>query len=303
MASISTIASSRFNDNIYTLGTTSFTLTNNISISSNQTLIIPQGFTLDISSNGGQLDNSGSIINYGTLTINGILNSTGTIHHEFRSIIKNNNTIQNNGKLSMRSNYTGNGYLYGNFISKSIIDNSRMIYDSLKLVACVYGGYIYTSNYSINNREVWTPQNIIDGSKNYVAVASSANGQHLITCVYYGYIYTSKDYGITWTPRNITNGLKNYNSVSSSETGQYLVACVYGGYIYTSKDYGITWILQPNGGIKNWVSVSSSYSGKNITACVYSEYIYTSNDYGISWTSSNIIDGSYNFNSIASSIY
>lgn len=251
MIAIYNIATSRFNDNIYTLNSISTSLTQELIISSNQTLIIPRGYTLNISSGGGQIDNSGAIINYGTLTIDGTLNSTGIINNEFGGTITNNNTINNNGKILNRNTYSGPGYLYGNFP----LNVNGGTYNSLKLVGCVGGGNIYT-NYGDGT---WNPQASVE---NWSSITSSASGQYLAACVGGGNsIYTSNDYGNTWSPsQTSTTDGKPWNTIASSASGQYVVACYSpgnGGGIYTSNDYGVTWSITSALSLV-WNSVASS---------------------------------------------
>ena len=219
MASITDIATSRFNDNIYTLGISPFTLTNNITISSNQSLIIPRGFSLDIL-NTTQINNYGAIINYGILTIDGYLISTGTINNEFGGTVTNNNSLINNGKFLNRNIYQGQGVLYGNFP----LNVNGGTYNSLKLVGCVGGGNIYT-NYGDGT---WNPQASVE---NWSSITSSASGQYLAACVGGGNsIYTSNDYGNTWLPSQIGTVNQNWYSIASSASGQVLVASVqFGG--------------------------------------------------------------------------
>lgn len=107
--SVYNIAKTRFNDNIYTLTTNPTVLYYDITILPNQSLIIPKGFTLDISSNNGQIDNNGAIINYGTLIIDGVLNSNGIFNNEFGGSM-----IIPSGTININS---------GNFINRGNIDN------------------------------------------------------------------------------------------------------------------------------------------------------------------------------------
>ena len=117
--SITTIATSKFNDTIYTLNITPSQVSNQISILSNQKLIIPKNYTLDISANGGQIDNSGAIINYGTFIIDGSLNSSGIINNEFGGDISNNGFINNTGTFINRSVFTGNNVIGNAIINKN----------------------------------------------------------------------------------------------------------------------------------------------------------------------------------------
>jgi len=274
MASISTIASSRFNDNIYTLATTPFSTTSSITISSNQKLIIPKGYTLVII-NSTRFDNNGTIINYGTLIINGYLTSTGIMNNEFGGTITNNNTLENTGKILNRNIYQGQGLLYGNFP----LNVNGGTYNSLKLAGCVLGGNIYTDY----GDGTWTPQASVE---NWGSITSSASGQFLAACVNPGNsIYTSQDYGNNWSPSQIGTVNQNWYSIASSASGQFLVASVQFGGIYTSKDYGASWSITTAPSGPCWLSVASSASGQFLVAGIYQGApsvgsIYTNNNYG-----------------------
>lgn len=91
MASITDIATSRFNDNIYTLNSSLVEWSSSfITILPNQSLIIPKNYTLVL--NIG-FQNNGTIINYGTLLENGELNSNGIINNEISGVIDISNTL------------------------------------------------------------------------------------------------------------------------------------------------------------------------------------------------------------------
>jgi hypothetical protein len=98
-----------------------------------------------------------------------------------------------------------------------------------KLVACQYGGYIYTSADSGTN---WTLRSGAGGGPWY-GVASSSDGTKLVAGQYGGYIYTSADSGASWTLRSGA-GVGAWYGVASSSDGTKLVACRYGGYICTA---------------------------------------------------------------------
>ena len=59
--------------------------------------------------------------------------------------------------------------------------------DGTKLVAIVYGGYIYTST---DSGVTWTARTSA-GSRHWRWLASSSDGTKLVATVYGGYIYTS----------------------------------------------------------------------------------------------------------------
>ena len=91
MASITDIATSRFNDNIYTLNSSMVDWSSSfITILPNQTLIIPKNYTLVLNIS---FQNNGTIINYGTLLEIGELNSNGIINNEISGVIDISNTL------------------------------------------------------------------------------------------------------------------------------------------------------------------------------------------------------------------
>lgn len=175
--------------------------------------------------------------------------------------------------------------------------------DGIKLAACDYNGYIYTSN---NSGVTWTEQ-ANSGTRAWSSITSSADGSKLAACVNGGYVYISNDFGSTWVPQ--TNlGNKSWMSIASSSDGSKLAACVSGGYIYTSSDYGVNWIerTEIQSGVpwttKNWYSITSSADGSKLVACVNGGYIYTSTDYGATWTERQPVVGvAKSWRSVASS--
>ena len=125
---------------------------------------------------------------------------------------------------------------------------------------------------------VWTAR---DADRNWVAVASSANGSKLVALAAggdEGRIYTSTDSGATWTPRE---NLRKWSSVASSSDGTKLVAADKGGQLYTSTDSGLTWT--PRDANRPWISVASSADGTNLVALAFGGQIYTSTDSGETW--------------------
>ena len=65
--------------------------------------------------------------------------------------------------------------------------------DGSHLIACVYGGRLYTSADGGAN---WTERRPAgDANRNWYAVASDSDGSHLAACVYGGRLYT-----IVWAP-------------------------------------------------------------------------------------------------------
>jgi hypothetical protein len=150
---------------------------------------------------------------------------------------------------------------------------------TIKLAACVYGEYIYTST---NSGIDWTGQ-ISSGLENWQSITSSSDGTKLVACVFNGYIYTSTDSGSTWIERT-NSGSRYWTSITSSSDGNKLAACVYGELIYTSTNSGVNWTQQNNSGSKNWQSITSSSDGTKLAACViFGGFIYTSTNSGVNW--------------------
>jgi hypothetical protein len=118
-----------------------------------------------------------------------------------------------------------------------------------------------------------------DSSRRWYGVASSADGTKLVAIDYGGQLYTSSDSGVTWTARVV--GL-TCRDVASSADGTKLVACVNGYQIYTSSDSGVTWTARESN--RNWQAVASSADGAKLVACVPGGQIYTSSDSGVTWT-------------------
>ena len=113
----------------------------------------------------------------------------------------------------------------------------------------------------------WTAR---ESSRDWYAVASSADGTKLVAAANGGQLYTSTDSGVTWTARENS---RDWKSVASSVDGTKLVA---GGnsQLYTSTDSGVTWTAREN--IRNWYSVASSADGSKLVAAVYGGQLYTS---------------------------
>ncbi len=168
-------------------------------------------------------------------------------------------------------------------------------HDATKLVAVVYGGYIYTSSNSGAN---WAERSAA-GSRNWSSIASSADGSKLVAIVRGGYIYTSGDSGTTWTEQTGA-GSRDWLCVVSSSDGARLTAAVVGGRLYTSADSGATWTEKTTAGSRNWSNLAASSDGTKLTAATYGGYIYTSNDSGATWTERTSA-GFRNWRSLASS--
>jgi hypothetical protein len=126
----------------------------------------------------------------------------------------------------------------------------------------------------------WRPR---ETDRNWLSVASSADGSKLVASAYFGQIYTSIDSGANWIPRESN---RDWRSVASSADGSKLVAVDNnldaGGQIYTSTDSGVNWT--PRESDRLWRSVASSADGSKLVAVAYLGQIYTSTDSGANWT-------------------
>ncbi|MEQ1751251.1 MAG: IPT/TIG domain-containing protein, partial [Prosthecobacter sp.] len=138
----------------------------------------------------------------------------------------------------------------------------------------------------------WTAQPNA-GSRDWQAIASSADGTKLAAVVYGGQIYTSTDSGVSWTARESSRG---WFSIASSSDGTKLAAVAQYGQIYTSTDSGVSWTARESS--RAWWSIASSADGTKLVAGVLYGQIYTSTDSGVSWTAR---DSSRAWLSIASS--
>ena len=123
---------------------------------------------------------------------------------------------------------------------------------------------------------VWTPR---ESNRNWISVASSADGTKLAAVAFDGNIYTSINSGVSWTPRE---SVRRWNSVASSANGTKLVASVSTGELYTSTNAGLSWVSRE--GNRLWTSVASSADGTKLVASASSGQLYTSTDSGVSWT-------------------
>lgn len=117
-----------------------------------------------------------------------------------------------------------------------------------------------------------------DGGRNWASVASSADGTRLVAAGIEDQIYTSVNSGATWTPRDAA---RTWYAMASSADGTKLAAVVYGGQIYTSTDSGLSWL--PHESLRNWFAVASSADGTRLVAADNPGNIYTSTDSGASW--------------------
>ena len=201
--------------------------------------------------------------------------------------------------------------------------------DGTKLVASVYGGFLYTST---DAGETWTARESI---RDWSGVASSADGRRLVAGVAGGQLYTSTNSGEDWTARasiqywvsvaSSADGLmlvaaasnplgtqqlftstnagldwtghitpQLWTDVASSADGRNLIAASF-GHLYTSTNAGGAWTARAS--IQNWVSVASSADGTKLVAAT-DNHLYTSTNAGVTWTAR---ENSRNWTDVASS--
>ena len=145
----------------------------------------------------------------------------------------------------------------------------------------------------------WTKRDAA-GSRNWSAVASSADGTKLAAAAWGGAIHTSSDAGATWTER--TNaGTRNWVDIASSADGMKLAAIYdWGGYMSTSDDGGASWVMRGFSGSPNWTSIASSADGTKLVVTAKDKSIYTSTNSGATWTEQTG-SGNRKWTSVASS--
>ncbi|MCS7337845.1 MAG: hypothetical protein NZ739_06355 [Verrucomicrobiae bacterium] len=118
-----------------------------------------------------------------------------------------------------------------------------------------------------------------ESSRNWRAVASSADGRVLVAAVNGGQIYISTNYGVSWGAYGVS---RNWQAVAISANGRKLVAVANNSPIYTSSDGGVSWVTRENS--RTWSSVASSHDGVIVVASVNGGQLYTSWDSGQNWT-------------------
>ena len=125
------------------------------------------------------------------------------------------------------------------------------------------------------------------GSRQWSAVASSADGNSLVAVASFGNIYTSTNGGLSWTPRN---NIDSWNSVSMSADGTKIVASTSldNNDIYISSDSGITWT---NKSISEGFGITDVYISKDggyIMVAIENGRILISDDFGDNWSTMSI---------------
>ena len=154
-------------------------------------------------------------------------------------------------------------------------------------------GYIWTST---DSGASWGTQSSSSGIKQWVSIASSANGTNLIAAVYNGYLYVSSDAGKSWPAVGTTvTGSLYWTSVASSADGTKLVAVAKGGQIYTSTNSGSSWQQRTNNASLPWNNVASSSDGSRLVAVLGNGSIYISTDSGVTWTLNSMTTASGSF--------
>jgi photosystem II stability/assembly factor-like uncharacterized protein len=127
--------------------------------------------------------------------------------------------------------------------------------DKTRVVAGVYGGYIYIST---DSGMTWTASTNAPYA-NWQAVASSADGTKLVAAINNGSIYTSMDSGTTWVSNNVPNS--NWISIASSADSCKLVAA-YPNSIYTLQTMPVPQLkLAASGGnlAFAWIKPSTNF--------------------------------------------
>jgi hypothetical protein len=167
------------------------------------------------------------------------------------------------------------------------------------------GNKITTYNKSPNNTsEVfsWTEQTSA-GSRNWIKVSSSGNGNILMAGNTDGYFYISTDSGNTWIEKSFQTSI--WRALNVSSDGMTMIAGGSGGgtmsnatNLYVSLDSGNTW--NNTSLYYHWKDAASSSDGTKLFACATNRSIYTSYDSGTTWVH-RTNSGSRNWTGIASS--
>jgi hypothetical protein len=150
--------------------------------------------------------------------------------------------------------------------------------DGTKLVAVSGGapslsGPIYIST---NSGVTWT--STASPQRNWLSVASSANGNKL-AAIGDGSIYVSVDSGATWTPAGAGS---SYYSIATSTDGATIIAGTLYGSISTSTNSGSSW--GSSGALStNFISVACSSDGTKLVGAVFNGPIFTSPNSGVTW--------------------
>ena len=132
--------------------------------------------------------------------------------------------------------------------------------DGTKLVAATFwiglDDDIYTS---IDSGLTWTARGLLQ--REWLALASSADGLKLYALALNDRIFVSPDGGATWTARGPA---QNWFSIALSADGTRAAATTSDGQIHTSLDSGMTWT--PVGENRDWIAIASSADGSSLIA-------------------------------------
>jgi hypothetical protein len=110
---------------------------------------------------------------------------------------------------------------------------------------------------------------------NWVAAASSADGNQLIAAVTSGQLYISYNRGTNWTPVTPLASLP-WTDVASSADGSRLAAVASSGTVYISTDSGVTWAQHFGLPAASWTGVACSADGSQLVLVANGNQIYTS---------------------------
>ena len=162
-----------------------------------------------------------------------------------------------------------------------------MTRDGSKMIVVSPTGYL---NVSTDDGQTWT-QLTNAGSRDWLKVVISANGQRIAAAEAGGLIYTSSDAGSTWIGRAGSGPTYYWTSLVASDDGMRLAAgrlnsSSVNQLLLTSADGGATWTEQPNSGVRDWRKLASSADGMKLVTGSYSiaGHIFTSSDGGANWT-------------------
>ena len=146
----------------------------------------------------------------------------------------------------------------------------------------------------VTRTTTWTlPTNL--SSRNWSAVASSADGKYLVAGDgqqgggQYGPICTNSNYGNGLWVRQTSAGEYAWTSIASDASGQHLIAADNtegSGYVHLSSDYGVSWTS--SSGVppyqNDWSSVTSSANGMILRAVATDGSIWTTTNRGTTWS-------------------
>ena len=137
--------------------------------------------------------------------------------------------------------------------------------------------------------QTWTQT--IAPSKNWVSIASSADGNKLIAASASSTYYTSTNAGIAWISNSepqAGSSIGSWNSVASSADGTIIVATSAASTIWVSTNSGDSWISNNVAGVSAWQSAALSGDGNKLVAVAggasFLGLIYTSTNYGVTRT-------------------